>query len=215
MSDFKSLKRRGFMLVLSSPSGAGKTTISREVLRVDHKISLSISATTRGQRPGEEDGIHYHFKSEDEFHRMAENKELLETANVFGNWYGTPAEPVYKALEEGHDVMFDIDWQGAQQLKENSREDVISVFILPPSRGELENRLRKRAQDTDRVIEDRMEKANSEISHYNEYDYIVINQDLDTSIDKVLSIIKAERLKRRRLTGLNSFVRDLMAQAKA
>ncbi|MBK67703.1 MAG: guanylate kinase [Rickettsiales bacterium] len=211
--DFKSLKRRGFMLVLSSPSGAGKTTITREVLKRDRKISLSVSATTREQRPGEEDGVHYHFKSQEEFKKMRENDELLEAANVFGNWYGTPKKAVTEALEKGGDVMFDIDWQGSQQLKENAIDDVITIFILPPSRSELENRLRSRAQDTDRVIEDRMQKANSEISHYTEYDFIVINEDLETSVDKVMSIIKSERLKRRRLTGLNAFVRDLMNQA--
>ena len=174
---------------------------------------MSVSATTREQRPGEEDGVHYHFKSQEEFKKMRENDELLEAANVFGNWYGTPKKAVTEALEKGGDVMFDIDWQGSQQLKENAIDDVITIFILPPSRSELENRLRSRAQDTDRVIEDRMQKANSEISHYTEYDFIVINEDLETSVDKVMSIIKSERLKRRRLTGLNAFVRDLMNQA--
>lgn len=201
------------MLVLSSPSGAGKTTITREVLKRDNKVSLSISATTRDIRPGEENGVHYFFKTKEEFDDMLKNDEMLEAANVFGNWYGTPKKAVYDSLEKGGDVMFDIDWQGSQQLKENAIDDVITIFILPPSRDELESRLRSRAQDTDRVIEDRMQKANSEISHYTEYDYIVINQDLETSVDKVLSIIKSERLKRRRLTGLNAFVRDLMKQA--
>ena len=210
MKDFKVLNRRGFMLVLSSPSGAGKTTISREILDMDPKISLSVSATTRPQRPGEEDGVHYHFKTEDSFKQMIEDDAFLEHAKVFGNYYGTPKKPVFEALENGKDILFDIDWQGAQQLKEVATEDVVTIFILPPSRPELENRLRKRAQDTDRVIEERMAKANSEISHYTEYTYIVVNQDLESSVDKVVSIIKAERLKRRRLTGLNSFVRDLM-----
>lgn len=210
MKDFKVLNRRGFMLVLSSPSGAGKTTISREILDMDPKISLSVSATTRPQRPGEEDGVHYHFKTEDSFKQMIEDDAFLEHAKVFGNYYGTPKKPVFDALESGKDILFDIDWQGAQQLKEVATEDVVTIFILPPSRPELENRLRKRAQDTDRVIEERMAKANSEISHYTEYTYIVVNQDLESSVDKVVSIIKAERLKRRRLTGLNSFVRDLM-----
>ena len=210
MKDFKVLNRRGFMLVLSSPSGAGKTTISREILAMDPKISLSVSATTRPQRPGEEDGEHYHFKTESDFQEMIKQDAFLEHAKVFGNYYGTPKKPVFDALEGGKDILFDIDWQGAQQLKEVATEDVVTVFILPPSRPELENRLRKRAQDTNRVIEERMAKANSEISHYTEYTYIVVNQDLESSVDKVVSIIKAERLKRRRLTGLNGFVRDLM-----
>lgn len=214
MKDFKVLNRRGFMLVLSSPSGAGKTTISREILDMDPKISLSVSATTRPQRPGEEDGVHYHFKTEDSFKQMIEDDAFLEHAKVFGNYYGTPKKPVFEALENGKDILFDIDWQGAQQLKEVATEDVVTIFILPPSRPELENRLRKRAQDTDRVIEERMAKANSEISHYTEYTYIVVNQDLESSVDKVVSIIKAERLKRRRLTGLNGFVRDLMNDAE-
>lgn len=210
--DFKSLNRRGFMLILSSPSGAGKTTICRNVLKKDSRITLSISATTRPKRPGEQEGVDYYFKTEEEFKAMIEADEFLEWAHVFGNYYGTLKKPVYEAMEEGKDILFDIDWQGAQQLKEVASEDVVTIFILPPSRDELESRLRNRAQDEESVIQERMEKANSEISHYTEYKYIVINQELDTSIDKVESIIKSERLTRRRLTGLNAFVRELMDQ---
>lgn len=208
--DFKSLNRRGFMLILSSPSGAGKTTICRSVLSKDPRISLSISATTRPMRPGEEEGVDYFFKTEEEFKAMIEADEFLEWAHVFGNYYGTLKKPVYEAMEEGKDILFDIDWQGAQQLKEVASEDVVTIFILPPSRDELESRLRSRAQDEECVIKERMEKANSEISHYTEYKYIIINQELDSSIDKVESIVKSERLTRRRLTGLNAFVRELM-----
>ncbi len=208
--DFKSLNRRGFMLILSSPSGAGKTTICRSVLSKDPRISLSISATTRPMRPGEEEGVDYFFKTEEEFKAMIEADEFLEWAHVFGNYYGTLKKTVYEAMEEGKDILFDIDWQGAQQLKEVASEDVVTIFILPPSRDELESRLRNRAQDEECVIKERMEKANSEISHYTEYKYIIINQELDSSIDKVESIVKSERLTRRRLTGLNAFVRELM-----
>ncbi len=210
--DFTSLNRRGFMLILSSPSGAGKTTICRSILGTDPRISLSISATTRDKRPGEQDGVDYYFKTEEEFKAMIDAGEFLEWAHVFGNYYGTLKKPVYEAMEQGKDILFDIDWQGAQQLKEVASEDVVTIFILPPSREELEKRLRNRAQDSDAIIQERMDKANSEISHYTEYKYIVINQDLETSIDKVEGIIRSERLTRRRLTGLNAFVRDLMDQ---
>ncbi len=212
MSDFKSLQRRGFMLAFASPSGAGKTTISRAILESDHRVSLSVSATTRPQRPGEIDGVHYFFKTEDEFKAMIDTGEFLEYAKVFGNYYGTPKTPVFEAMAQGKDILFDIDWQGVQQLKEAAENDVVTVFVLPPSRQELERRLRSRAQDTDRVIEERMDKANSEISHYTEFKFIIVNQDLDSSIQKVESIIQAERLKRRRLTGLNTFIRDLTEQ---
>ena len=161
-------------------------------------------------RPGEEEGVDYFFKTEEEFKAMIEADEFLEWAHVFGNYYGTLKKTVYEAMEEGKDILFDIDWQGAQQLKEVASEDVVTIFILPPSRDELESRLRNRAQDEECVIKERMEKANSDISHYTEYKYIIINQELDSSIDKVESIVKSERLTRRRLTGLNAFVRELM-----
>lgn len=209
MTESLNLERRGLLFVISSPSGAGKTTISREVLEKDEDISLSISVTTRQKRPGEEDGVHYHFRTKEEFDRLVEEGEFLEYAKVFDNWYGTLKRPVVKGLDAGKDVLFDIDWQGTQHLKETLESDLVTVFILPPSKKELEERLHKREQDSEEIIRSRMAKANSEISHYTEYTYIVVNKDLETSVDKVLSILKAERLKRRRLTGLNNFVRQL------
>jgi len=202
--------RRGVMLVFCAPSGAGKTTITRQFLENDDKISLSVSATTRAVRPGEEEGEHYFFKSVDDFKHMIADDELLEWAEVFGNYYGTPLGPVEQALTEGRDVLFDIDWQGARQLRDKGGDDVVSVFILPPSSGELERRLRDRGQDADDVIMKRMAKAGAEISHWEEFDYVLINDDLDRCIADVQHIIGAERIKRERQTGLPGFVKKLL-----
>lgn len=204
--------RRGLMFVLSSPSGAGKTTLSRMLLANDPGVELSISVTTRAPRPGEIDGRHYHFIRQDEFDSMASKGELLEWARVFGHCYGTPRKPVETALAGGRDVLFDIDWQGTQQLNEKARSDLVSVFVLPPSGEELERRLRSRAQDTEQVIRERMTKAADEMSHWAEYDYVVVNHDLDRAFAEVRAIIAAERLKRERQTGLSGLVRNLQAQ---
>ena len=201
--------RRGLMFVLSSPSGAGKTTITRAILEHHDALTMSVSATTRPPRPGEVDGKDYHFITVDEYHRMVENHEFLEHAKVFDNYYGTPRKPVEDALAAGQDVLFDIDWQGAQQIEANARDDMVSVFILPPSRPELESRLRGRAQDPEEVIAKRMAKASDEMSHWNEYDYIVVNVDLDESIRKVEGILIAERLKKHRQVGLADFVNKM------
>mgnify|MGYP003571195145 CR=1 FL=1 len=203
------IKRRGLMLVLSSPSGAGKTTISRRLLYTEANLSLSISATTRPPRPGEEEGKDYFFVSDARFAEMVEKGELLEHARVFGNRYGTPKTPVEQALESGRDVLFDIDWQGTQQLRESAREDLVSVFILPPSTVELERRLRARVQDSDEVVRGRMAKAADEMSHWAEYDYIIINDNLESSVRQVEAILTAERLKRERRVGLRAFVEQL------
>ncbi|MGD9649218.1 MAG: guanylate kinase [Dongiaceae bacterium] len=201
--------RRGFMLVLSSPSGAGKTTISRALLDLDANLTLSISVTTRPKRPGETEGIDYHFTDVTKFNLMANRGEFLEHAKVFNNYYATPRQPVEKALSEGKDVLFDIDWQGTQQLAERAREDLVSVFILPPSMHELERRLNTRAQDSAETVAFRMEKAIDEVSHWGEYDYIIVNNDLDYSIEQVQAIITAERLKRSRQQGLADFIKHL------
>jgi guanylate kinase len=207
------IKRRGFMLVLSSPSGAGKTTISRRLLDSDDNLSLSISATTRPPRPSEDEGKDYFFVSQERFATMVAGGELLEHAVVFGNNYGTPRAPVEQALERGRDVLFDIDWQGTQQLRETAREDLVSVFILPPSTAELERRLHARAQDSDEVVRGRMAKAADEMSHWAEYDYIIINDNLESSVTQVEAIITAERLRRERRVGLRAFVETLRAGA--
>ena len=206
------IARRGLMLVLSSPSGAGKTTLSRLLLERDSTLELSVSVTTRKPRPGEVNGRDYHFIDGGRFDAMVSRGELLEWAEVFGNRYGTPRAPVARALAAGRDVLFDIDWQGTQQLRENGREDLVSVFVLPPSIPDLEARLRSRAQDDDDVIHARMSKASDEMSHWAEYDYIVINHDVDAAFAEVQSILKAERLKRERRTGLTTFVRGLQRQ---
>src|SRR5512138_4012708 len=203
------IKRRGLMLVLSSPSGAGKTTISRRLLDSDDNLSLSISATTRPPRPGEAEGKDYYFVAQERFTAMVAGGELLEHAVVFGNNYGTPRAPVEQALEQGCDVLFDIDWQGTQQLRETARDDLVSVFILPPSTAELERRLHARAQDSDEVVRGRMAKAADEMSHWPEYDYIIINDSLEKSVEQVESILTAERLKRERRIGLRAFVETL------
>jgi guanylate kinase len=203
------IKRRGLMLVLSSPSGAGKTTISRALLERDANLTLSISATTRPMRPGEKEGVHYHFVDPARFDRMVAEDALLEHAKVFGHSYGTPRAAVEKSLAEGQDVLFDIDWQGTQQLAEKKREDLVAVFVLPPSTGELERRLQTRAQDSAAEVAKRMAKAADELSHWAEYDYIILNTDFETSVRRVQSILEAERLRRERQIGLHDFVASL------
>jgi guanylate kinase len=205
----KAVARRGMMLVLSSPSGAGKTTLSRMLLTEEHNITLSISVTTRARRPGEVHGRHYHFVDRKKFDQMVRAGELLEYAEVFGNFYGTPKQPVEKALKHGRDVLFDVDWQGTKQLRKHARADLVSVFILPPSSGELARRLHTRAQDDKRVIRARMAKASDEMSHWAEYDYVLINRDLDRAFSDVRAILHAERLKRERQPGLTALVRGL------
>jgi guanylate kinase len=206
------IARRGLMLVLSSPSGAGKTTLSRMLLDADRTVALSVSVTTRKQRPGEVDGRDYHFIDAARFDAMVKKGELLEWAQVFGNRYGTPRPPVEAALAQGRDVLFDIGWQGTQQLREKADRDLISIFVLPPSIPDLERRLRSRAQDSDEVIHARMAKAADEMSHWAEYDYVVINSDVDHAFAQVRSILAAGRLKRERQTGLTAFVRKLQAE---
>jgi guanylate kinase len=209
---FDGVERRGLMFVLSSPSGAGKTTLSRLLMERLGGLRMSVSATTRPMRPGEVEGKDYHFVDKARFEQMVKREELLEWATVFDNRYGTPRAPVETALSAGQDVLFDIDWQGTQQLREKARADVVSVFILPPSAADLEKRLHSRAQDSDEVIRGRMSRASHEMSHWAEYDYIVINRDVDEAFAEVQSILKAERLKRERRTGLTRFVRELQSQ---
>ena len=206
------IARRGLMLVLSSPSGAGKTTLSRKLLEADPGVALSISVTTRKQRPGEVDGRDYHFIDAARFESMVEKGELLEWAQVFGHRYGTPRAPVEAALESGRDVLFDIDWQGTQQLRERARGDMASIFVLPPSIPELERRLRVRAQDVERVIQERMAKAGEELSHWAEYDYVIINDDIERAFDQVRAILAVERLKRERQPWISTFVRTLQGE---
>jgi len=201
--------RRGLMFVLSSPSGAGKTTISRRMLEVDPALTLSISVTTRPRRSSEMDGRDYHFITREQFDDMARKGELLEHATVFDHHYGTPAQYVNECLAKGVDILFDIDWQGTRQLAHKNRSDLVSVFILPPSMHELERRLRTRAQDSDTVVARRMAKATAEISHWQEYDYVLVNDDLEATITKVMSILQAERMKRVRQTDLPGFIKTL------
>lgn len=203
------IHRRGLMLVLSSPSGAGKTTISRALLEREPNLTMSISATTRAKRPGETAGVDYIFVDPTEFNLMVNRQELLEHARVFENYYGTPKAPVEKALAAGKDVLFDIDWQGTQQLSENARDDLVTVFILPPSTQELERRLNTRAQDPADVVAKRMARAADEMSHYPEYDYVIVNHDIELSVRSVQAILTAERLKRERQIGLGDFVKAL------
>jgi len=203
--------RRGLMLVLSSPSGAGKTTISRRLLDREPELRLSISVTTRPMRPGERDGVDYFFIDKAAFDRRVERHELLEHARVFDNHYGTPRRPVERTLAEGRDVLFDIDWQGTQQLRQAMRQDLVSVFVLPPSTGDLELRLRSRAQDSAQEVARRMAKAADEMSHWAEYDYIIVNRDIDDSVDRVRAILAAERMRRERQIGLPEFVAALRA----
>lgn len=207
--DHTGLSRRGLMFILSSPSGAGKTTITRALLSNNPDLTNSISATTRPRRPGEVQGQDYYFVDVAAFNKMIENGELLEHAKVFGHYYGTPRGPVEKALSEGKDIIFDIDWQGTQQLREMARDDLVTVFILPPSSQELERRLRARGRDTEDEIHRRMDKAADEMTHYSEYDYVLINTDVDHAIEQAQLILNAERLKRRRVAGLSDFVRGL------
>jgi guanylate kinase len=206
------IPRRGLMLVLSSPSGAGKTTLSRMLLTEEQNVALSISVTTRARRLGEVNGRHYHFIDRDRFDRLRRDGELLEYAEVFGNLYGTPRKPVEKALRNGRDVLFDVDWQGTQQLRKRAPADLVSVFVLPPSSGELARRLHTRAQDDKKVIRARMAKAADEMGHWAEYDYVIVNRDLDRAFGDVRAILAAERLKRARQPGLSAFVRGLQAK---
>ena len=204
------LQRRGLMLILSSPSGAGKTTIARRLLTEDSQIRLSVSVTTRPMREGEVDGVHYHFVDRAEFDRMVAADEFYEWATVFGHCYGTPKARIRAGLKEGEDFLFDIDWQGTQQLYQKDQQDVVRVFILPPSLPELRRRLVGRGTDSSEVIEGRMARAQAEISHWDGYDYVVINDDIDACFAKVRTILAAERMKRARQTGLIGFVRELM-----
>ena len=210
MADQDTLHRRGLMFILSSPSGAGKTTISRMLLEADDEIRLSVSATTRPMRPGEIDGVHYHFVEDAEFDRMVEDDDFYEWANVFDHRYGTPKAQIRSGLKDGQDFLFDIDWQGTQQLYQKDQQDVVRVFILPPSLTELHRRLKARATDSDAVIDGRMERARAEISHWDGYDYVVVNDDVNVCFEKVREILHAERVKRQRQTGLIGFVRELM-----
>jgi len=206
------IARRGLMLVISSPSGAGKSTIARTLLEKDRQIGLSVSVTTRQRRPSEIEDVHYHFKSVREFERMRDSDALLEWAEVHGNFYGTPREPVEQAMAEGRDMLFDIDWQGAQQLQEKMSADVVSIFVLPPTMTELQSRLHRRAEDSEEVIQTRLANSRAEIAHWREYDYVIVNDDLNTAFDAVQSIVKAERLRRDRRHGMFDFVRELLEE---
>ncbi len=204
------LRRRGLMLVLSSPSGAGKSTIARNLLESDPELSLSVSVTTRPRRGSEIEGVHYRFVSQRDFDRLRDSDALLEWAEVHGNFYATPREPVEAAMSDGRDMLFDIDWQGALQLKEKMRVDIVSIFILPPSMNELKSRLKRRAEDSDDVIAKRLHNARLEIEHWRDYDYVVINRDLDRAFAEVRAIVTAERLRRDRRPGLFDFVSGLL-----
>lgn len=208
------ISRRGIMLVLSSPSGAGKTTLTRNLLEQEQKVALSISATTRARRPSEIDGVHYLFRTKRQFEVMRESGELLEWAEVHGNYYGTPREPVERALADGRDVLFDIDWQGTRQLLDRMRDDVVSVFVLPPSADELKARLERRAEDSGSVIAQRLHNAAEEISHWQEYDYILVNRDLDDSFARLRAILTAERLKRVKMIDIEGFANRLLSDLK-
>jgi guanylate kinase len=206
-------QRRGLLIVLSSPSGAGKSTIARMLLESDKDVTMSVSATTRPKRPGEVDDLDYHFVDDAGFDAMIDDGDFVEWAPVFGYRYGTPKAPVKDALRDGRDILFDIDWQGTQQLEAAMGEDLVSIFILPPSMDELEHRLRSRGTDSDEVIADRMSRAASEISHWPEYEYVLVNRDMDQCVAQVRAIVVAERLKRTRRIGLVTFVRDLIGPA--
>ncbi len=201
------------MFILSSPSGAGKTTLSRLLMQNDPNLTMSVSYTTRKKRPNEKNGVDYYFVNEKEFEKKADEKYFYEYAEVFGNYYGTPRKKVEDELSNGLDVLFDIDWQGTRRLTAKARDDIVSVFILPPSMKELSRRLKARGQDSKEVIEGRMERAHDEISHWDEYDYVVINDSIDASLQNILYILKAERLKRRRQQGLMNYVADLLEQS--
>jgi guanylate kinase len=204
------IHRRGFMVILSSPSGAGKTTLSRLLLERDDNLQMSVSVTTRKKRPNEKEGVDYYFVSKDEFLDLTQKNELLESAEVFGNFYGTPQKPVIEALESGRDVLFDIDWQGTEQVCNRQPADVVTIFILPPTMEELQSRLQKRAQDTADVVKYRMEKAAGEISHWNLYEYVIINHDLTKSLEDITAIVRAERRKRERQQGMAGFIKSLI-----
>ena len=206
------IARRGLMLVISSPSGAGKSTIARNLLEKDKNISLSVSVTTRARRQSEIDGIHYHVISKTQFERMRDGEELLEWAEVHGNFYGTPREPVETAMAEGKDMLFDIDWQGAEQLQDKMKADVVSIFILPPTMTELQSRLHRRAEDTEEVIQTRLANSRSEIEHWRDYDYVILNDDLQAAFEAVEAIVKAERVRRDRRHGMFDFVRGLLEE---
>ena len=208
--------RRGLLLILSSPSGAGKSTLAKMLMQWDPTIRFSVSATTRAPRPGEVDGREYYFRSRAEFEDMVAAGEMLEHAEVFGNFYGSPKGPVQVAMAEGRDTLFDIDWQGGQQIRNSALgRDVVSVFVLPPSIAELERRLRGRAQDSDEVIAGRMAKSQAEISHWAEYDYVLVNDDLDKTFNSLLTVLQAERMRRDRQPGLSDFVRGLNREFEA
>lgn len=208
--------RRGLLIIVSSPSGAGKSTLSRRLREWDPSIRFSVSATTRAPRSGEEDGREYYFRSRDTFQEMVRNGDMLEHAEVFGNLYGSPRGPVEDAMHEGCDTLFDIDWQGGQQIRNSSLgKDVVSIFILPPSMVELERRLRDRGQDSAEVIEGRMQKSLAEVSHWAEYDYVLVNEDVDQCTEELKTILTAERLRRDRQPWLNEFVRKLNAEYEA
>jgi guanylate kinase len=209
----QSRQRRGLLIVLSSPSGAGKSTIARMLLEADKEVTMSVSATTRPKRPGEVEGVDYHFVDEAEFDRLIAAGEFVEWAPVFGFRYGTPKSPVKDALRDGRDILFDIDWQGTQQLKAAMGEYLVSIFLLPPSMSELERRLRERGTDSEQIISDRMSRAGAEISHWPEYEYVLVNTDTQECLAQVRAIITAERLKTRRQTNLVAFVRDLVGPA--
>jgi guanylate kinase len=208
------IARRGIMFVVSSPSGAGKTTLTRNLIEREEHVSLSVSVTTRLRRASEIDGVHYHFISTRQFEIMRDSDQLLEWAEVHGNCYGTPREPVETALKEGRDVLFDIDWQGTQQLYAKMRADVVSVFVLPPTAGELRSRLERRAEDSAEIIVERLRNAAQEIPHWTEYDYVLVNRDLDKSFARLRSILTAERLKRVQREDLEAFVATLLAELK-
>ncbi|MBO9656993.1 MAG: guanylate kinase [Agrobacterium tumefaciens] len=206
------IARRGLMLVISSPSGAGKSTIARNLLEKDKNISLSVSVTTRTRRHSEIEGIHYHFISKRDFERMRDNDELLEWAEVHGNFYGTPREPVEAAMATGRDMLFDIDWQGAEQLQDKMKADVVSIFILPPTMTELQSRLHRRAEDTEEVIKTRLLNSRAEIEHWRDYDYVILNDDLQAAFEAIEAIVKAERVRRDRRHGMFDFVRALLEE---
>ncbi len=212
----QSQPRRGLLLILSSPSGAGKSTLARRLMAWDTTLRFSVSATTRAPRPGEEDGREYYFKTREAFESMVQSGDMLEHAEVFGNFYGSPRGPVEQAMKEGRDTLFDIDWQGGQQIRNSALgRDVVSIFVLPPSIAELESRLRGRAQDSEEVIAGRMAKSQSEISHWAEYDYVIVNRDIDSAFNQLTTILEAERLRRDRQPALADFVRGLNREFEA
>jgi guanylate kinase len=210
----REISRRGIMLVVSSPSGAGKTTLTRNLLEKEDNVSLSVSVTTRARRPSEIEGVHYYFVSRRHFEAMRDGGELLEWAEVHGNYYATPREPVEQALGEGRDMLFDIDWQGTRQLLEKMRDDVVTVFVLPPTAGELKARLERRAEDSPAIIKQRLHNALEEIAHWQEYDYILINRDLDKSFARLRAILTAERLKRVKMLDIENFIEQLLGDLK-